>query len=506
MTAPLLEMRGIVKTFPGVRALAGVDFTLRAGEIHALMGENGAGKSTLVKVLTGVYPRDAGDVRLEGVSIEPRSPHDAEACGIATVYQEVNLIPYLSVAENISLGREPVRMGLIRWKEMRKRAEHALARLGLHIDVEQDLSSYSLAIQQMVAIARALDLRARLLVLDEPTSSLDEREVQELFAVLRRLKAEGMGIVFITHFMDQVYALSDRITVLRDGHLVGEYEAASLPRLELVARMIGKTPEDVAAMEQQSAVADPLEEEPFLAALDLGRTGALHPLNLAVRRGEVLGLAGLLGSGRTETARLLFGVDRATSGHIQIGGKNTSIHSPRQAIQAGLAMTPEDRKDAGLALDLSVRENMMLALQAQRGLCRPIREEEQHALVDEYIRALGIRTPSPEQAIRNLSGGNQQKVLLARWLLTRPALLILDEPTRGIDVGAKADIEKLIESLRAEGMALIFISGELEEVARIAQRVLVMRDRRLVGVLAGSALTLDAIMRDIAAAPEEADT
>jgi len=500
----LLEARGLSKSFPSVRALDGVDFTVRAGEVHALMGENGAGKSTLIKVLTGVYQRDAGDTQFEGKSINPASPRAAEACGISTVYQEVNLIPHLSVAENICLGRQPTRIGMIRWGAIRERARKALARLDLNIDVNRQLSSYSIAVQQMVALARALDVSAKLLILDEPTSSLDEREVAELFKVISKLRDEGMGIVFVTHFLDQVYAVSDRITVLRNGALVGEYPVAELPRLHLIAHMIGKPVEEVEAMSHPHRDEEErLPSTPFMSVVNYGRTGSIQPFDLAIRPGEVVGLAGLLGSGRTEIARLLFGVDKADSGEMQVGGNVVRINSPRAAMRYKIAFTTEDRKAQGIIPNLSIRENIVLALQASRGAWRKISRIKQDELADRFIKALGIKTPGPEQLIKNLSGGNQQKVLLARWLATEPNLLILDEPTRGIDVGAKAEIEKLIASLRKDGMAILFISSELEEVVRDSQRVLVLRDRKVVGELIGDQITERAIMNTIAAPTPE---
>jgi simple sugar transport system ATP-binding protein len=506
MSDSLLEVRGLSKGFPGVKALDGVDFTARRGEVHALMGENGAGKSTLIKVLTGVYERDSGEARIEGKIIHPRSPREAEAAGISTVYQEVNLIPDLSIAENICLGRQPTTFGKIRWGSITQRARQALARLDLDLDVSRQLSSCSIAIQQMVALARAMDVSAKLLILDEPTSSLDEREVAELFKVVRKLRDEGMGIVFVTHFMDQVYALTDRITVLRNGCLVGEYPTASLPRLELVARMIGKDVKEVEAMEQTPADREkPPADEPYLRATNLGRKGSIEPLDIGIRPGEVVGLAGLLGSGRTETARLLFGVDRPDSGEIFVEGKKVAITSPRAAIKHRIAFTAENRKVDGIIPNLSIRENIVLALQASRGAWAKISRAKQNELADKFIKALRIKTPGPEQLIKNLSGGNQQKVLLARWLATEPKLFILDEPTRGIDVGAKAEIEKLIESLRKEGLAILFISSELEEVVRTSQRVLILRDHKKVGELAGAEINEHAIMNQIAAATAESE-
>ena len=509
MSESLLTVRGLSKGFPGVRALDGVDFNVRRGEVHALMGENGAGKSTLIKVLTGVYERDAGETHLDGRTILPKNPRDAEAAGISTVYQEVNLIPDLSVAENICLGgRQPTRFGMIRWGAITRRAKEALARLDLDLDVSRQLSSCSIAVQQMVALARAMDVSAKLLILDEPTSSLDEREVAELFKVIRKLRAEGLGIVFVTHFMDQVYALTDRITVLRNGRLVGEFATAELPRLQLVAHMIGKDVNEVAALEQRAPadVDNPSAGAPFLEVKNFGRKGSVAPLDLSIRPGEVVGLAGLLGSGRTETARLIFGVDRPDSGEMFVGGQPVSIHSPRAAIRHRIAFTAENRKEDGIIPNLSIRENIVLALQASRGPWNKISRAKQDELADRFIKVLRIKTPGPGQLIKNLSGGNQQKVLLARWLATEPKLFILDEPTRGIDVGAKAEIEKLIGELRRDGLAVLFISSELEEVVRTSQRVIILRDRKKVGELVGEAITEHAVMNQIAAPTAESET
>ena len=493
-------MSGISKAFRGVQALKGVDFTVRAGEIHALMGENGAGKSTLIKVLTGVHPRDCGEVLLAGQSVSPQAPREAEELGISTVYQEINLIPELSVAENIMLGRQPRRFGFIDWKELHARARRALQRLEIDLNLHLSVSSCSLALQQMVAIARALAVNAKLLILDEPTSSLDEHEVAELFKVMRRLREQGLGLVFVTHFMDQVYAVSDRITVLRNGELVGEFKTAELPKLQLVGKMLGR---ELSAVEKVGdtmtlSADENTTRDPFLAAKQLGRKGGVEPLDLEIRKGEVVGLAGLLGSGRTETARLLFGADRRTSGSITLDGRAAALSSPAKAIGAGIAFCSEDRKSEGIVPSLSVRENIILAMQAGRGILRLLPRRKQEELAAHYINALRIKTPSPETPIQNLSGGNQQKVLLARWLCLQPKLIILDEPTRGIDVGAKAEIEKLVDSLRREGMAILFISSELEEVVRASQRVLVLRDRKKVGELSGEQINEDRIMEMIA--------
>ena len=494
---PLLQLRGITKRFLGVTALSGVDFTVRTGEIHALLGENGAGKSTLIKVLTGVHTPDSGTLTLEGASIAPASPKDAERAGISTVYQEVNLIPALSVAENIALGRQPGRFGFVNWRAVRRHAREALARLEIECDVDAELGSLSVAVQQMVAIARALDLRAKLLVLDEPTASLDEKEVAELFTVMRRLRGEGLGLIFVTHFLDQVYAVSDRITVLRNGQLVGEYATAELPRLKLVSHMLGREVKDEAGRTETAPVAVSTAA-PLLEARGLTRRGAIQPIDLTLRRGEVTGLAGLLGSGRTETARLLFGIDAPDGGEIRFKGELARLASPRDAVRLGLGFCSEDRKIEGILPNLSVRENLIFALQAKRGMWRALTGGEQEKLCAHYITALRIKTPTADTPIRNLSGGNQQKVLLARWLATQPELIILDEPTRGIDVGAKAEIEQLIAKLRADGLAVLLISSEIEEIVRNCSRVLVLRERRLEGEIAAAALTPERLMRVMA--------
>jgi simple sugar transport system ATP-binding protein len=493
----VLQARGVTKRFPGVLALDGVDFAARAGEVHALMGENGAGKSTLIKALTGVHPRDAGEILLDGRPLHPRSPREAEAAGISTVYQEVNLIPDLSVAENIALGRPTGGFGLVRWGAMRTRARRALARLGLDLDVEQTLSTCSIAVQQLVAIARAIDVSARVLILDEPTSSLDEKEVAELFTVIRRLRDEGLAIVFVSHFLDQVYALSDRITVLRNGRLVGEFPAAELPRLQLVAHMMGRELKEIEALHHRTP-APAAAGEPVLHARGFGRRGTLAPLEVEVRAGEVLGLAGLLGSGRTELARLLFGIDRADSGEVTVAGRPARLASPHEAMNHGFAFTPEDRKTQAILPNLTVRENLIVALQVRRGLWKRVPRAEADRLTERFIKALGIKVSGPDQLISQLSGGNQQKVILARWLATEPRLLILDEPTRGIDVGATADIERLLADLRAKGLALVLITSETAELARNSQRVVVLRDRVKVGELSGTAIDEQAIMHAIA--------
>lgn len=479
--APVLELSGIFKSFPGVKALSDVSLRLFPGEVHTLMGQNGAGKSTLIKVLTGVYTPERGTIALAGQPIAPRSTAQAQELGISTVYQEVNLCPNLSVAENIFIGRYPRKFGMVDWRGMRDQARRLLLQLQIDIDVDAQLSTFPLAIQQMVAISRALNTSARVLILDEPTSSLDEAEVQLLFSVLRRLREQGMAILFVTHFLDQTYAISDRITVMRNGEREGEYLCSELSRLALVNKMIGvaaDAPEAELGSSQQGASR---KAAPFLQARGLGRRGALSPLDIDIHEGELLGLCGLLGSGRTEAARLLFGADKADSGSIAVGGRSNVFSSPRDAIGQGIAFCSEDRKHEGAILELSVRENVILALQARMGILRAIPYKKQVAMAQDYVKWLGIKTADVETPIGTLSGGNQQKVLLARWLVTNPTLLILDEPTRGIDVRAKQEIMDYVSNLCRKGMAVLFISSELPEVLRCSDRLVVMRDRKACG-------------------------
>ncbi len=490
----LLQMRGIEKNFPGVRALGGVDFTLRKGEIHALMGENGAGKSTLIKILTGVYQMDGGEISLEGNKVSIRSPQDAQMKGISTVYQEITLCPNLTVAENMFIGRTADKV--VHWKEYEKRATEILNNLSIPARASQELSSCSLAVQQMVAIARAVDMNCKVLILDEPTSSLDDKEVAMLFQLMRDLKSRGVGIVFVTHFLEQVYEISDRITVLRNGELVGEYLVKDLPQVELVAKMMGKSLDDLAELEkfgEKHSVSD----ETVYEAEDLS-SSECRPFDFRIRKGEVNGFTGLLGSGRSESVRAIFGADRVTGGKVKMRGKNIRISSPHDAMKNGIGYLPEDRKRDGIIADLSVRENIILALQVINGMNHPIPRAKAEAFADEYIEALQIKTASKETPIKSLSGGNQQKVILARWLLTHPEYLILDEPTRGIDVGTKLEIQKLVLQLAEEGMSVTFISSEIEEMLRTCSRLIVMRDRKIVGELTGDGLTQAQVMKTIA--------
>lgn len=494
-TTPLLEIHNLTKTFPGVPALSSVNFTMYPGEVHALLGENGAGKSTLIKVITGVYKKDTGSIRLQGKEIEPNSPHDAQALGISTVYQEVNLIPTLSVAENIYLGRQPKRWGIIDSNAATKKAKQLLETYDLHIDVSQPLSSFSVAVQQIAAIARGVDLSAKILILDEPTSSLDTNEVKTLFKVIRSLKEKGIGILLITHFLDQVYEISDRITILRNGVKVADHLTAELPRMQLVSEMIGKELiEEVSSSKANKST----KEDVFLEVHGLGKQGVMQPFDLKIMKGEIVGLAGLLGSGRTEAAQLIFGITHHDSGQIAVKGTKVTFNSPRQAILHGFGLCPEDRKLEGIIGDLSIRENIILALQAKRGWFRFLNHKKQEELADEMIKALHIATPDSQKVVKELSGGNQQKVILARWLVSEPEFLILDEPTRGIDVGAHAEIIAIIKDLCAKGMPLLVISSELAEVVDYSDRVVVLRDRKKVTELQGSEISQNSIMKAIA--------
>ncbi|MDO4522811.1 MAG: sugar ABC transporter ATP-binding protein [Eubacteriales bacterium] len=495
----VLTMRGITMTFPGVKALDNVDFTLRRGEIHALMGENGAGKSTLIKCLTGINAFEAGEIHVDGIdgAVVNHSTMDAQKKGISTVYQEVNLCPNLSVAENLFIGREPkTRLGTIDWKTMNKRSQKIMDDLDMNIDVTRNLEEYSLALQQMIAIARAVDMESKVLILDEPTSSLDDHEVEKLFGLMRKLRDQGVGIIFVTHFLEQVYAVCDRITVLRNGQLVGEYPIAELPRVKLVAAMMGKDFDDLEAI-KSDGVQDFTNAEVLIEAQGMSHKGTIKPFNLTIHKGEVVGLTGLLGSGRSELARVIYGADRNQTGTLKVNGKEVKINAPIDAMHLGMGLLPDDRKAEGIIGDLSVRENIILAIQAKRGMFKLLPMSKQIEIADEYIKTLQIKTASRETLIKQLSGGNQQKVILARWLATNPDFLILDEPTRGIDVGTKTEIQKLVLQLAKEGKGIIFISSEVEEMLRTCSMLGVMRDGAKVGEIREE-LTQEGVMKAIA--------
>ncbi len=495
----VLELHNIHKSFPGVKALQGVDFSLCKGEIHALMGENGAGKSTLIKVLTGVYTKDEGEIYLDGHdgAVSIKSPQDAQHAGIATVYQEITLCPNLSVAENMYIGRSDE--VIQNWAKMNAGAAKMLESLDIPAKPTQQLGSCSIAVQQMVAIARAVDMDCKVLILDEPTSSLDDQEVQKLFKLMRDLKARGVGIIFVTHFLDQVYEVCDKITVLRDGKLVGEYEIKDLPRVQLVSKMLGKELDDLSDIKSDDS-ASVLEDgsTPVFEFENLSSVAGIKPFDFNIRKGEVNGFTGLLGSGRSECVRAIFGADKVLTGTVKKDGKAIKIQKPIDAMKNGIGYLPEDRKVDGIIGDLSVRENIILALQVMKGFFKPFTKAEQYAFADEYIKALSIKTASADTPIKSLSGGNQQKVILARWLLTHPDYLILDEPTRGIDVGTKVDIQKLVLKLASEGMSITFISSETDEMLRTCSRMIVMRDRKVVGELKGDDLNQTKIMSTIA--------
>lgn len=494
----VLSMRNISKSFPGVRALHNVDFTLFGGEIHALMGENGAGKSTLIKVLTGVHPKDSGQISIAGCGKEVsiKSPQDAQNYGISTVYQEITLCPNLTVAENMYIGRGKNK--LVHWRAMREQTTEILEKLNIPARATQQLATCSLAVQQMVAIARVVDMDCKVLILDEPTSSLDEREVEKLFSLMRELKSRGVGIIFITHFLEQVYEVCDRITVLRNGELIGVYEVADLPRIQLISKMMGKELDDISELKNNRVFSANAASAPVFEATGLSSAGGARPFDFKIDQGEVNGFTGLLGSGRSESARAIFGADKITGGRVQVNGKPVRIAKPRDAMKLGIGYLPEDRKKDGIVDDLSVRENIILALQVMRGFFRPFSRTEAERFADEYIQLLGIKTASTDTPIRQLSGGNQQKVILARWLLTKPQYLILDEPTRGIDVGTKVEIQKLVLKLAEEGVSVTFISSEIEEMLRTCSRLIVMRDRKIVGELVQDDMTQAKIMHTIA--------
>jgi ribose transport system ATP-binding protein len=497
-------MEGITKRFPGVLALQDAALRVGSGEVHALVGENGAGKSTLIKVLTGAYGRDSGTIVFAGREVDFHSPQQAQANGVSTIYQEINLIPFRSVAENIFLGREPRRWGLIDWRQMNDGAEKLLRRFGIVLDVTQPLLHYNVAIQQMVAIARAVSFQSKLVVMDEPTSSLDEREVAILFDVIRQLKADGVSVIFVSHRLDELYAICDRVTIMRDGRTVAEQPMAAISKLELVAKMLGKELGEVRRSGQTAfSAAAHQAAQTLLEAEGLRQGRTLQDANVSVRAGEIVGLAGLLGSGRTEVARAIFGADTVEAGEIRLAGQPVRFHTPADAIRAGIGFCSEDRKAEGIIPDMSVRENLTLAALPTLARHGIVAREQQQAIVDRFVKRLGIKTAGPDQKIRELSGGNQQKVLLARWLCLNPKLLILDEPTRGIDVGAKGEIQTLINELADNGLGVLMISSELEELTEGSDRVVVLRDGRTVAELPHDQISQDAIMGAMAHGVEE---
>ncbi|QIG39639.1 sugar ABC transporter ATP-binding protein [Microbacterium sp. 4R-513] len=497
----IVEVRGASITFPGVKALDEVSFRLLPGEVHTLMGENGAGKSTLIKALTGVYQIDSGEIVVNGAVRSFSGTASAQAAGISTVYQEVNLCTNLSIGENVMLGHEVRGLTGVNWRKTHALAREALARMGLgDLDPRAPLSSISIAMQQLVAISRAMVTDSKVLILDEPTSSLDANEVEVLFGVIRRLRDQGVAILFVSHFLDQVYAISDRITVLRNGRFVGEYLTRDLDRTELISKMIGKDFESLRALgSNRQTEARDRSQTPVFAAEGLGRKGSIEPTDVEVHGGEVVGFAGLLGAGRTELARLIAGADKADSGTVRVRGKKVALNSPVTGLAHGIAYSTENRREDGIVGDLSIRENIMLAVQARKGWFRRVPAREVDQLVNTYMERFSVRPNDPNRPIRLLSGGNQQKVLLGRWLATNPDLLLLDEPTRGIDVGAKADIQETVAELAEGGMGVVFISSELEEVVRLSERIVILKDHQKVGeVVNGPEVTAESIVSVIA--------
>ncbi len=504
----VVQMSGITVRFPGVTALDDVDLTLFPGEVHAVMGGNGAGKSSLIKTLTGVYQAESGDIRVGGVASRFAGPAEASAAGVAVAYQDTQLCSNLSIGENVMLGHEARGRWGIDWTTTHAQAAATLADLGeTDLDTRRPLHTLSLPLQQLVAIARATVTHPKVLVLDEPTSSLEDAEVMRLFSVIRRLRDQGVAILFVSHFLEQVYAISDRMTVLRDGRNVGTYLTRELDRAELISLMIGKDLATLKAIgsDRRAHRVDPTGP-PLYRATRIGRRGVLAPTDLDLHAGEIVGFAGLRGSGRTELARMVAGIERIDSGRIWLREKPVAIASPSAALTQRIAFSTESRRVEGVIGELSIRQNIVLALQAVRGWSRPLSRSEREDLVDHYIETLGIVPADPDAPVWSLSGGNQQKVLLARLLATRPRLLILDEPTRGVDVAAKVSIQARVHQLARDGVAVVFISSELEEVVRVSDRIVVMKDRHKIGEVSnGPALNVDSIVELIAADSDDDD-
>jgi monosaccharide-transporting ATPase len=498
----LLDMQNIAKSFPGVKALKGVSLQIRQGEVHALMGENGAGKSTLIKILTGIYTKDSGDITFESKAISPSTSLQAQHLGISTIYQELNLVPYLSICENIFLGREPRKFGLIDWKKIERESDKILKEMGVDVDVTEPLNQQSTAVQQLVSIARAISIQARLVVMDEPTSSLDEKEVKVLFDVIRKLKKDKISVLFVSHRLDEIFEICDQLTILKDGEYVGQYEVSALTKLDLISMMIGREASSIVNHKKEYTAGK--SQELICKASNIRRGLKLNGIDLEIRKGEVFGLAGLLGSGRTELAKVLFGEDKPDSGEIEIDGQKVNLNLPKDAIRRGFAFCSEDRKIEGIIPHMSVKENMTLALLPSISKMGVVSTAKQDEIVNQFIKRLGIKTPNPDQLIRNLSGGNQQKVMLARWLCMKPKLIILDEPTRGIDVGAKAEIEQLIKEMADSGISILMISSDMDELIRSCDRIAVIRDGKKVGELEGEQISEQRIMEAIAQGSQSA--
>jgi len=503
----VLEARGVTKRFAGVTALAGIDFAVRPGDSMALMGENGAGKSTLIKVLTGVHQPDEGEVVLGGRPVRFARPLDAQRAGVSTIYQEVNLVPLMSVAHNIYLGREPRRFGLVDERRMNADARALLREYAIDVDVTAPLRSLALGVQQMVALARAVSINATVVIMDEPTSSLEAREVETLFAVIGLLRQRGIAIVYVSHRMDEIYRVCDRVTVLRDGRVVHVGDLRGLPRVELVSMMLGRSAETVrtgGVTAFGEAVAT--EAQPVLVAADLTRAHQISDVSLLIRAGEVVGLGGLLGSGRSETLKAMAGVMQLDRGGVTVDGRKIRSGSVPAAIRAGVVMLPEDRKAEGIIPGLSVRDNIVLAALPRLSKGGFSSRKAQDKVVEVFVRRLRIKASSPDQLVSELSGGNQQKVMIARWLAMSPKVLLLDEPTRGIDVGAKAEVQALIDELAHEGLAIVLVSSELEEVVEGSVRVVVLREGRVETELTGDEVDEAHLLAAIAGHDEEVGT
>ncbi len=487
---PALEMRNISKQYPGVRALDDVSLSVGKAEIHALLGENGAGKSTMMKILAGAQPKDEGDIFIDGQVVTIDSPQKAMDLGVSIIYQEFNLVPYLSAGENIFLGREPKAKipGFVDFKTLYTTSQQVIDKLGVKMDARAPVNTLSIAQQQMVEIAKATSKSAKIIVMDEPSATLTDHELKALFSLMRQLKAEGVSIVYISHRLEEVFEVCDRATIMRDGHWVATKDVKDLTREEIIRLMVGRELKD--AIPKVAAK----QGEVALCVKNLNRAGVLHNVSFEVRKGEVLGIAGLVGAGRTETARAIFGADPIDSGTIEIHGVPVTIHSPQDAIRQGIGLVTEDRKQQGLVLGMAVRENTTLANLSALSTLGFIRQREEKAVAEKYRTDLSIKTPTIEQTVQNLSGGNQQKVVLAKWLYTGSKVLIFDEPTRGIDVGAKSEIYKLMNELAAQGVAIIMISSELPEILGMSDRILVMHEGRITGELARAEATQEAIM------------
>lgn len=490
MTPPLLlTMQGITKNFPGVRALDSVDFDLQPGEVHALLGENGAGKSTLMRILFGIYPKDAGHILVRGQEVSIRHPHHAQQLGIAMVHQELNLVASMNAAQNILLGHEKYRLpGVLNWPAIYQEAQEQLARLGVDLNLRMPVRDLSVAQQQMVEIAKALSWKAEVLVLDEPTSALTQHEIDQLFRLLKRLTAQGVGIIFISHRMEEISAVADRVTVLRDGRKVGTWPVQEVDMAQLIQAMVGRT------VSQLFPKIETERREEAIRVEGLERRGVLHHISFSAYQGEILGVAGLVGSGRTELARAIFGADPIDKGTIYIKGKATAIRSPKQAIQHGLGFLTEDRKTQGLVLVMTVESNLALTVYDRLNRLGVIKRAKRRQLANNYIEQLKIRPPQPGRLAGYLSGGNQQKVVLGKWLARQTDILIFDEPTRGIDVGAKAEVHHLMSDLARSGACVIMISSELPEVLNMSDRILVMREGRLVAELSRQEASQELVM------------